>query len=171
MRIRLQNLATMPEHRVRFDYSIDLSKEEVSFEYPFQSPVRLEGEVSDASGVITLQATVHSTVSTHCARCGEPVRYEKETPVSFLLVKELANEDDDFLEDLYVVESDEVELDEILIPELILDLEMSVLCREDCKGLCPKCGCNLNRESCGCNTREIDPRLAVLQTLLDKSSK
>ena len=156
MQIRLQELAAMPGHRARFDYTIDLSQEEVGFEFPFQKPVRLEGEVSD-----------DACVSTRCARCGKPVEYDKETPVDFLLVKELEGEEDDLRDDLYLVESDTVELDEILVPELILDMEMTVLCREDCKGLCPKCGRDLNLGPCGCVTREIDPRLAVLQKFLD----
>ena len=62
-------------------------------------------------------------------------------------------------------------LDEILIPELLLDMEMTVLCREDCKGLCPKCGKNLNDGDCGCDRREIDPRLAVLQEFLDRKKE
>ena len=157
----------MPGHRARFDYTIDLSQEEVGFEFPFQKPVRLAGEVSDDAGAITLSATVHACVSTRCARCGKPVEYDKETPVDFLLVKELEGEEDDLRDDLYLVESDTVELDEILVPELILDMEMTVLCREDCKGLCPKCGRDLNLGLCGCVTREIDPRLAVLQKFLD----
>ena len=167
MQIRLQELAAMPGHRARFDYTIDLSQEEVGFEFPFQKPVRLEGEVSDDAGAITLSATVHACVSTRCARCGKPVEYDKETPVDFLLVKELEGEADDLRDDLYLVESDTVELDEILVPELILDMEMTALCREDCKGLCPKCGRDLNLGPCGCVTREIDPRLAVLQKFLD----
>ena len=56
MQIRLQELATMPDYRARFDYTTDLSKEEVGFEFPFQQPVRLEGEVSDDAGAITLSA-------------------------------------------------------------------------------------------------------------------
>ena len=72
-------------------------------------------------------------------------------------------------DDVYLVESDVVELNEILIPELLLDMEMSVVCDEDCKGLCFKCGKNLNLGSCDCVTREVDPRLAVLQKFLDKN--
>ena len=166
MQIRLQELATKPGYRAQFDYTIDLSQEEVGFEFPFQQPVRLEGEVSDDAGAITLSATIYAHVTTRCARCGKPVEYDKETDVEFLLVKELENDDED-RDDLYLVESDAVELDDILIPELILDMEMSVLCDEDCKGLCPKCGQDLNRGQCGCVTKEIDPRLAVLQKFLD----
>lgn len=166
MQIRLQELATKPGCRAQFDYTIDLSKEEVGFEFPFQHPVRLEGEVSDDAGAITLSATAYARVTTRCARCGKPVEYDKETDVEFLLVKELENDDED-RDDLYLVESDAVELDDIIIPELILDMEMAVVCDEDCKGLCPKCGQNLNEGQCGCVTREIDPRLAVLQKFLD----
>ena len=167
MQIRLQELATMPGHRARFDYTIDLSQEEVGFEFPFQQPVRLEGEVSDDAGAITLSATVYAHVTTRCARCGRPVEYDKETDVEFLLVKELEGEEEDLRDDVYLVESDAVELDDILIPELIMDMEMSVLCDEDCKGLCPKCGKNLNQGDCGCVVKEVDPRLAVLQKFLD----
>ena len=169
MQIRLQELATMPDYRARFDYTIDLSQEEVGFEFPFQQPVRLEGEVSDDAGAITLSATVYAHVTTRCARCGKPVEYDKETDVDFLLVKELEGEEEDLRDDVYLVESDVVELDDILIPELILDMEMAVVCDEDCKGLCPKCGCNLNQGECGCVVKEVDPRLAVLQKFLDST--
>ena len=169
MQIRLQELATMPDYRARFDYTIDLSKEEVGFEFPFRQPVRLEGEVSDDAGAITLSATVYAHVTTRCARCGKPVEYDKETDVEFLLVKELEGEEEDLRDDVYLVESDVVELDDILIPELLLDMEMAVVCDEDCKGLCPKCGKNLNQGECGCVVKEVDPRLAVLQKFLDST--
>ena len=171
MQIRLQELAAMPGYRARFDYTIDLSQEEVGFEFPFQHPVRLEGEVSDDEGAITLSATIQARVTTRCARCGKPVEYDKETDVEFLLVKELQGDEDDLRDDICLVESDVVELDEILIPELLLDMEMSVVCDEDCKGLCFKCGKNLNEGDCGCITKEIDPRLAVLQKFLDNNKK
>jgi len=167
MQIRLQELATKPGYRALFDYTIDLSKEEVGFEFPFQQPVRLEGEVSDDAGAITLSATIYAHVTTRCARCGKPVEYDKETDVDFLLVKELENGEEDLRDDVYLVESDAVELDDILIPELIMDMEMSVVCDEDCKGLCFKCGKDLNQGPCGCITKEVDPRLAVLQKFLD----
>ena len=167
MQMRLQELATKPGYRALLDYTIDLSKEEVGFEFPFQQPVRLEGEVSDDAGAITLSATIYAHVTTRCARCGKPVEYDKETDVDFLLVKELENGEEDLRDDVYLVESDAVELDDILIPELIMDMEMSVVCDEDCKGLCFRCGKNLNEGPCGCVTKEVDPRLAVLQKFLD----
>ncbi len=168
MQIRLQELAAMPGYRAQFDYTIDLSQEEVGFEFPFRQPVRLEGEIAHAAGAVTLSATIFAHVTTSCARCGKPVEYDKEVPVDFLLVRELENDQDDLRDDIYLIESDSVELDDILIPELIMDMEMSVVCDEDCKGLCAKCGKDLNEGPCGCVTRDIDPRLAVLQKFLNK---
>lgn len=169
MQICLTDLVSAPSRRIRFDYTIDLSKEEVAFSFPFQKPVRMVGEVTDAAGVVTLRAQVQARISARCARCNRPADYDKVTPVEFLLVKELANGEEDVPDEIFLIESDTVELDEILVPELLLDLEMTVLCREDCKGLCPKCGKNLNDGDCGCRRREIDPRLAVLQQFLEKT--
>ena len=45
------------------------------------------------------------------------------------------------------------------------------LCKEDCKGLCPKCGCDLNEKECSCTTKEIDPRWAVLKNFKPKSEE
>lgn len=171
MQIRLQDLASLPGRCLCFDYTTDLSQEEVFFEHPFPQPVRLRGSVTDHSGVITLSAQAEARVHTHCARCGRPVEYDKATPVDFVLVRSLANGEDEQSDELFLVESDTVELDDILIPELILDMEMTVLCREDCKGLCPKCGKNLNEGPCGCDLRQSDPRLAVLQKLLDQQKE
>ena len=123
--------------------------------------------MSSAPFAITLSATIYAHVTTRCARCGKPVEYDKETDVDFLLVKELENGEEDLRDDVYLVESDAVELDDILIPELIMDMEMSVVCDEDCKGLCFKCGKDLNQGPCGRITKEVDPRLAVLQKFLD----
>ena len=64
-------------------------------------------------------------------------------------------------------EGDEIDLDEILSTCFVLDMETKFLCREDCKGLCDRCGSNLNLGPCGCR-KQIDPRFAVLEQLLDK---
>ena len=69
--------------------------------------------------------------------------------------------------ELFALESDAVDLDEVLETLFVLDMDSKFLCREDCKGLCAQCGANLNDGPCGCK-KPIDPRLAVLEQLLDK---
>ena len=166
MKISLQDLSASAEAKICFDYNMDLSKEEVNFDFPFREPVRVYGSVTDKAGVVTLMADVCAKVFTHCARCNKPISYEKIVPVEFILAKTIENEESD---DIIVVSTDSVELDDIVVPELILDMEMVKLCSEDCKGLCSKCGKNLNEGDCGCVKKEIDPRLAKLAELLEKA--
>lgn len=165
MKISLGEALASKTQRVDFDYTVDLSEEEIDLEHPFLSPVRLHGYLDVQGGINRLEAEVEAHVTRACARCLEPVEYDKKVPVSLILTRKVDSEE---LDDIIYVESDEVELDELLVPELFLDMETVVLCREDCKGLCPKCGKNLNYGDCGCDRREIDPRLAKLQELLKK---
>lgn len=168
MRISLRALATAENARIAFDYTIDLSKEEVSFAFPFPEPVRLSGIVQDNAGAVSLEGEIEARVHAHCARCNCPVIYEKRVPVRFLLAK---SEQDEDKEDVFIIEGDEVDPAEVLVPELILNMEMAVLCREDCKGLCPKCGHDLNKGDCGCNRVEIDPRWESLRNFVEKNKK
>ena len=69
--------------------------------------------------------------------------------------------------ELFLLEGDEIDLDEILSTCFVLDMETKFLCSEDCKGLCSTCGKNLNLGPCECR-KPIDPRFAVLEQLLDK---
>jgi Predicted metal-binding, possibly nucleic acid-binding protein len=168
MRISLRALATAENARIAFDYTIDLSKEEVCFAFPFPEPVRLSGIVQDNAGAVSLEGVIEARVHMRCARCNSPVIYEKWVPVRFLLAKSVQDEDKD---DVFIIEGDEVDPAEVLVPELILDMEMAVLCREDCKGLCPKCGHDLNKGDCGCNRVEIDPRWESLRNFVEKNKE
>ena len=165
MKISLSEVAASKSQKIDFDYCLDLSQEEGGFEKPFREPVHLVGSVASKRGASQLDAVIEARCTQACARCLTPVTYDKRLEVSLMLVRRV---DNDELDDMILVESDEVDLDELLVPELILDMDMVVLCREDCKGLCPKCGKNLNEGDCGCDRREIDPRLAKLQTILNK---
>ena len=86
-----------------------------------------------------------------------------EIPLDIPLATELQDEDSP---DYFLLEGDELDLCDLLETSFILNLESRFLCREDCRGLCPRCGADLNLGPCGCK-REKDPRLAVLEQLLD----
>ncbi len=59
-----------------------------------------------------------------------------------------------------------VDLDDLVREQILLALPTRQLCRDDCKGLCPTCGANLNQTTCDCSAEEIDPRFAALAQLL-----
>ena len=169
MKVSLKELRSGVCSRIDFDYTIDLSKEEVNFEFPFRKPVRFSGSISDMAGVLNLSADIDAEVSCHCARCGKPVEYNKLVEVDFVLVAEndgTADEGDG----VFTV-GDEVDLDEILVSELIINMDMVTLCSEDCKGLCFKCGADLNLGECGCDrTGKISPFADLAKLFTDDNN-
>ncbi|MDD2499121.1 MAG: DUF177 domain-containing protein, partial [Desulfitobacteriaceae bacterium] len=70
-------------------------------------------------------------------------------------------------EEIYFYEGDKIDILPQVLQTILLELPMKVLCREDCKGLCPVCGTNLNIKECRCERESIDPRLAALKNLLN----
>ena len=104
------------------------------------------------------------TLTMPCDRCFETVSRTFTPCFSHTLVQELSSQEEDG--DWILVPDGKLDLDGLLQEDILLDLPVKFLCREDCKGLCPTCGQNLNEGSCGCTQREVDPRLAVLQKLL-----
>ena len=57
----------------------------------------------------------------------------------------------------------------LAVEQIYLELPLKPICREDCRGLCTKCGCNRNRVECGCVDESIDPRLLALKSILNRS--
>ena len=70
-------------------------------------------------------------------------------------------------DDIIATPDMKLDIDELVYAETVSNLPMKHLCREDCKGICQKCGKNLNEGECGCPSKEIDPRLAALAELLN----
>ena len=86
-------------------------------------------------------------------------------PFSHVLVLSLEKEEDSG--EYIQVDDYKLDLDELIRTDILLELPTKFLCKEDCKGLCPTCGKNLNEGACNCQTHQIDPRLEVLKQLID----
>ena len=104
-----------------------------------------------------------------CARCLAPVSGEFTTT----LEKTVATKDslgdlpEERYDDYAIIEDGFLDIDEQLYEQLEMEFPARFLCDEECKGLCQRCGKNLNFEECDCNRREVDPRLLPLQKILD----
>ena len=101
-----------------------------------------------------------------CDRCATDFDREVEIPIDVVLVTELADEDHED-EGIFPLEGNFADMDEIIRTVFILNMDTKFLCSDDCAGLCCGCGVNLNREKCRCK-KEIDPRFAALQQLLNQ---
>ncbi len=125
-------------------------------------PVRVRVEASEESGLFHVHAEQRTHATFTCSRCLSP--FEKD--LSGEWTQEFTDRADRADQDeIGFVEGDTLDLTPYIREAVLLELPYAPVCREDCKGLCPVCGVDRNRESCSCNTERIDPRLAVLKEL------
>ena len=129
-------------------------------------PVNASGVVRNTAGVLVMTGEISTTIHGVCDRCAGEFQRDVEFPIDVVLVTELSNEDNED-EWVFPLEGDCADLEEIVRTVFVLNFDSKLLCKEDCKGLCCKCGKNLNEGPCNCR-KELDPRFAALQQLLNK---
>ena len=164
MRLDLRDIIDTPGAVRDFSYELDLREVEFYGEKPFTAPFQVSGRVRNAGGALELTGHAVARVDSRCDRCLKPITVDMDVAVDALLAEEIEDEEND---EIILLEDRSLELDEVFTTECILAWDGKHLCREDCKGLCPKCGKDLNAGPCGCE-KELDPRFAVLAKLLDK---
>jgi uncharacterized protein len=114
---------------------------------------------------------VETAVGLSCSRCLEGFDLAVDEAFDVLYLPHAASgsaeerlvEDDDLSTAFY--EDHVIDLGQLMLEQCYLAVPMKPLCREDCQGLCPDCGTNLNTASCGCSRSWVDPRLSVLEQL------
>jgi uncharacterized protein len=137
----------------------------------FVKPIKLEGELVRKDEFITFDGNMQTELLLTCSRCLERFNYNinLEINVKFAVNKDVAELD------VYNVKNDSINLDDIIESNIISELPIKRLCSEECAGICPCCGANLNVTKCGCaQHREadkedgiIDPRLAKLKNFFN----
>lgn len=133
-------------------------------------PVHYVGEIERSDGKTRVRGTITANMTLDCTRCLTPISRELDLPFEAVFVE--TPEDgsgDKELVDLDLVESpvsgDSLNIADVIREQILLDLPEQVFCTDDCKGLCPQCGANLNLIDCNCENDEIDPRWDALRNL------
>lgn len=163
MKINLINLLNGDQDSLSVDYQLDLSNLIYGTYKPITDPVSVKGRLYSKADVLYLNLEIKFTFYGVCDRCAEDIKKDFSITVNKIIVEELQNIDND---DYIVVDNQLIDLDELVNEEVSLTLPSKMLCNDDCKGLCPKCGTNLNVNKCDCKG-DIDPRMEALLQLLD----
>ena len=131
-------------------------------------PLIFKGTIENLDRIIEIKGHISLSLRGVCDRCGENLEYEVDADFneSFTNLAEKVALGQDGERDIHLFTGDEIELWPYVEQSIFLALPMKILCKEDCKGLCPQCGQNLNIGDCSCDNDPIDPRLAVLADLL-----
>ena len=158
-----------------FDYELHLDidpDDTSSFLYgvSFPSPMKVKGQITNTAGYMRMTLTTSVDYSTTCARCLKSV----DGAFSLNLEKTVATKellgdiDEDRLDDYAIIEDGFLDIDTPLREQLEMEFPIRFLCKEDCLGLCQRCGKDLNEGKCDCETKDFDPRLEPLRKLLDQ---
>lgn len=166
MLLGLTKILDCPGASVPFSASVDLSDLCYGISYPVSEPVRAEGMVRNTAGVLVMTGEVSTTIHGICDRCAGSFDRDISYPIDAVLVTKLEDEENED-EWVFPLEGDSADLDDIIRTVFVLNMESKLLCREDCRGLCARCGKNLNDGPCNCQ-KELDPRFAALKQLLEK---
>ena len=163
MLLELKDIIHVPDAKKTFQIQLDLSELDFFGQHPICRPVVAEGRVTNHAGALVLTGSIRTELDLFCDRCGKPFTREKTVELDNLLAQELEDEDND---EIILLQGTQLDLDDFVTESFVLAMDIKNLCSDDCKGLCAKCGADLNLGPCRCRP-ETDPRWAALSQLLD----
>lgn len=136
--------------------------------YALSGPLLAHLEFTAGKGNLYIDGHVHAAFRARCDRCLEGFSFEVDAPVSLFFTRLAGLQGEMELKapdmDINALSGDEIDTKDILLGQLALEIPFSALCRADCRGLCPHCGADLNKEACRCETgSKVDARLAALK--------
>ncbi len=142
-------------------------------ECEFVQPVTVRLRVFSVSGLIEIEGDVSTAVKLSCGRCLEDFETAVESDVALTFVRELPEVEDLTGEEgaeisaeemgLILLDGEEIDLRETVEEQVVLSLPIQPLCRRTCKGLCSQCGADLNAETCGCGSANVNLKFAALK--------
>ena len=123
--------------------------------------VSVEGVAISENDVIVINASIKTKLKLSCSRCLDTFIY----PIDIDIEERFTNNKELDSEEIMFVDGDTLDITEIIENSIISTLPIKRLCKEDCKGLCSRCGVNINIENCSCLDYDVDIRLAKLREL------
>ncbi len=170
MKIDLSSVIKVTGAEVKFSGDAGFNNAEfLGEDYRFDEPLKITGRIYNNGQSLTLEADVTGNMVTECARCLDEIRVDVGFSVNELLSQRKENDAES--EDIILFDGYEIELDEIIADHFLMNISGRYLCSEDCKGLCPTCGKNLNEGDCDCDNDYIDPRWQALADILNQTKE
>lgn len=167
---RLDSNSSAEERSLDFSCGIDMSDVRLWGEAPYPEPVWVEGRVSVRADIVTVNYRAKYTRFDICSRCLSPLKIAREDEFEHIILEGNDDEDSADIPDGYIPAPDGIfDVDRLVLTDILLLQDGTSLCSPECKGLCLKCGANLNKETCSCVLNEPDPRFAALRELLEQS--
>lgn len=138
-----------------------------------RGPVQANLKVIVSDDRFVVQGTVEGGLTLTCCRCARGFPWDVKKSFSVEYWPDSSEEESEVeldYEDLDVgfYFGDQFDLRDVILEQLLIDIPMKPICREDCKGLCEQCGADLNVEQCSCSADRVDPRFEALRSIRDR---
>lgn len=160
--IRLHDALITPNYFKSISFPLELSREELLTERGItDAHGQATLEIRNTADIVTVRVFGSVDYKTFCDRCLKVI----EQKLTFDYTKDVKVQADDEFDGILLSADESFDYELEVITEVLLSFPAKHLCREDCKGLCPVCGCNQNDKKCSCEQRVPDPRLAALRDL------
>lgn len=132
--------------------------------YKLTMPVSFSGNLTNRNGILELDGRLKTGYKVICYRCLKEIEKKLEIIVFESIVNDKSGNGEP---DAYTYSGNFLKLDKIIEDNIILNLPMKQVCTQDCKGLCQKCGANLNEEPCSCIEEAMNPQMETLKKFFD----
>ncbi len=166
------DVTTLKDRQTDFDFTVSSNEIDLEDETAkLIGDVKVEGKLTKGIVETEVEGRISGRIEVECTRCLQPVETNLDFPfeASFVAPENYTQEKEAELrsDDLEVAlfEGDKIDLTELAREQILLNLPTQIFCREDCKGLCEKCGENRNLIDCNCEKHEADPRWSALKNL------
>jgi len=146
MKINLKQLFNITGESKDIDYIINPDELSDIRGCSFSSPVKVKGRIYNKADVVYLDYSAEFALLNVCDRCLKEFEKTYNFEFSHIVVPSLSRDNDEYI----VADGESIELNDIAVTDILLQLPTKILCREDCKGLCMVCGCDLNESECNC---------------------
>ena len=130
-------------------------------EYSFEKPVKVTGEIKNIGSALRIILNVEGEYTSFCDRCGTGV----SKSISGEVEEDITTGNIDMDEEMFTITGHTLDISGAVESLVYSSIPMRNLCSDDCKGLCPKCGTDLNKSECNCDTTRYDPRFAIFRKL------
>ena len=151
MMMNIKNILNIPGTSQEFDFSVPDDRIEQVNGYVFHTPVQVKGNIANHAGAVILKMQIDFSLLVTCDRCLKETVQDFSYQTEHLVVRFLNDEENE--ENYIIAKAESIDIAEIAVADLLLELPSKMLCKEDCKGLCPVCGCDRNLKECDCIAR------------------
>ena len=168
MKINIASVVKNDGASLPFSGSMELGRVSLSGStLDFKKPVTVSGVIQSLGGTVEISADICGEYTAQCSRCGEVCAL----PLKARLEESTEEDFSDADEECLSLNGNILDIGGAVEAAVFGEVGLRVLCSEDCKGLCPVCGTNLNKNKCNCDTTVYDPRFAIFRKLMQRGEE